>query len=506
MKTTHHTPEQIIKIIEQAEKGAQTIAAVCREHGIAENTFYRWRKTYDGARPMRQQQIDLIVAALCPFADFIPTWSDNIELDTKRWLALTDEQRQILGDIGTRQRLVIDGRSGTGKTVIASVYARDLTTAGRKVLFVLYNRLIRERLDRELRPVGVEVVTFHSLCARAAFRLGWSADDTQAWYLAEGSAALEDALRYGLLEPKDVLILDEAQALRPNWITSLTEWFSNRPILACCDETQVFAFEQPTSSAELATLIGASSPYPLTQSLRSPRAVFDRLRQTLPLPTHPWTTPRPPQKGELEEHIVTEPLKMLQQILRELRNESVSVEAIAVIHTDEKPIYEPDVASVAGITVPATQFRGMEAPVVIVYDRAAGCRPRFGPATATTTSATTHQRTPSSHQSCSRSVPLKRGLNAYFPAILTDTCIKSGNSRLPCVRLYIQAVTIAKLRTLVAHGRPFCQSYSSPKSGRCQIACSTPSSRLPARMCAQPSGVGAQTHARPAPHPGQSAG
>jgi putative transposase len=48
MKTTNHTPEQIIKILEQAEKSEQTIAAVCREHGIAENTFYRWRKTYGG--------------------------------------------------------------------------------------------------------------------------------------------------------------------------------------------------------------------------------------------------------------------------------------------------------------------------------------------------------------------------------------------------------------------------------------------------------------------------
>ena len=46
MKTTTHTAEQIIKIIEQAEKGEQSIAAICREHGIAENTFYRWRKAY----------------------------------------------------------------------------------------------------------------------------------------------------------------------------------------------------------------------------------------------------------------------------------------------------------------------------------------------------------------------------------------------------------------------------------------------------------------------------
>jgi putative transposase len=48
MKTNQHTAEQIIKILEQAEKGEQTITAVCRAHGIAENTFYRWRKAYGG--------------------------------------------------------------------------------------------------------------------------------------------------------------------------------------------------------------------------------------------------------------------------------------------------------------------------------------------------------------------------------------------------------------------------------------------------------------------------
>ncbi len=48
MQTRQHTPEQIIKILEQAAKGEHSISAVCREHGIAENTFYRWRKAYGG--------------------------------------------------------------------------------------------------------------------------------------------------------------------------------------------------------------------------------------------------------------------------------------------------------------------------------------------------------------------------------------------------------------------------------------------------------------------------
>jgi putative transposase len=57
MKSSQHSAEQIIKIIQQAEKGEQTIAAVCREHGIAENTFYRWRKAYGGMSVSEAQRL-----------------------------------------------------------------------------------------------------------------------------------------------------------------------------------------------------------------------------------------------------------------------------------------------------------------------------------------------------------------------------------------------------------------------------------------------------------------
>ena len=48
MKLNHHTAEQIITILDQALTGKQTVASICRDYGIAENTFYRWRKTYSG--------------------------------------------------------------------------------------------------------------------------------------------------------------------------------------------------------------------------------------------------------------------------------------------------------------------------------------------------------------------------------------------------------------------------------------------------------------------------
>ena len=48
MKSGQYTAEQIIKILDQAQKGEKTVAVICREHGIAEATFYRWRNAYGG--------------------------------------------------------------------------------------------------------------------------------------------------------------------------------------------------------------------------------------------------------------------------------------------------------------------------------------------------------------------------------------------------------------------------------------------------------------------------
>jgi putative transposase len=48
MKANQHTADQIIRILAQAEQGTQTVGEVCREYGIAETTFYRWRNAYGG--------------------------------------------------------------------------------------------------------------------------------------------------------------------------------------------------------------------------------------------------------------------------------------------------------------------------------------------------------------------------------------------------------------------------------------------------------------------------
>jgi putative transposase len=47
VKGTRHSEEQIIAILKQGEGGMAT-SELCRQHGIAEQTYYRWKAKYGG--------------------------------------------------------------------------------------------------------------------------------------------------------------------------------------------------------------------------------------------------------------------------------------------------------------------------------------------------------------------------------------------------------------------------------------------------------------------------
>ena len=47
MKTSRFTESQILSGLRQAE-GGMAVAALCREHGISNATFYKWRAKYGG--------------------------------------------------------------------------------------------------------------------------------------------------------------------------------------------------------------------------------------------------------------------------------------------------------------------------------------------------------------------------------------------------------------------------------------------------------------------------
>ena len=48
MGTKRRTEEEIVEILREAEKSDLSVAEICRTYGIADVTFYKWRKRYGG--------------------------------------------------------------------------------------------------------------------------------------------------------------------------------------------------------------------------------------------------------------------------------------------------------------------------------------------------------------------------------------------------------------------------------------------------------------------------
>ncbi len=48
MKKSKFTEGQIVKILMETEITGKTIADVCREYGIAQSTYYKWKTKYGG--------------------------------------------------------------------------------------------------------------------------------------------------------------------------------------------------------------------------------------------------------------------------------------------------------------------------------------------------------------------------------------------------------------------------------------------------------------------------
>jgi putative transposase len=57
MKQGQFNNEQIVALLQEAERGEKTVAALCKERGISEATFYAWRKKFGGLQTRDIQRL-----------------------------------------------------------------------------------------------------------------------------------------------------------------------------------------------------------------------------------------------------------------------------------------------------------------------------------------------------------------------------------------------------------------------------------------------------------------
>jgi hypothetical protein len=116
-------------------------------------------------------------------------------------------------------RLRVTGTAGSGKTQLALNVLSDAIAAGRRPLYVCYNRPLADHIAR-IAPAGCRVATYHQLCDRLYRASGQTPDFSRPGAFQ----ALETFMAHYQPDSEavcDELIVDEGQDFQPDWKDNL---------------------------------------------------------------------------------------------------------------------------------------------------------------------------------------------------------------------------------------------------------------------------------------------
>ncbi|MFJ5395101.1 AAA family ATPase [Pectobacterium parvum] len=328
-----------------------------------------WKNTLN-IRRMSDVKEKQLINTLCPQYDGTPKWGTRVFFDNKIWLPLTNEQNEVVVTACKHSRMLITGWPGTGKTLIGITITREMVSRGMRVLVLTFNSLLAEYLTKQLNFNHAEctVLTWHSLCAIARRQLGITNENrNEDWYKTGCLDDIKTAFERGMSENYDVLVIDECQALRPEWCKYLVDWFSGKKIIAFCDETQLFPFESGIDLRQLCDLLEVESPFLLTIALRTPKVITERLLSVRPV-SYQLHSLRENEPEALEEIVLSEDWS-LSELINKLILEGVKKDDIVALYRFNLPLsYEIVFSEYEIKSELISRYRGLESPVIIILD------------------------------------------------------------------------------------------------------------------------------------------
>lgn len=181
---------------------------------LSEQPAARWFNEVD--RFPNLQQAAAIARILRPCFEFGEKAPDRRARQQAEILRYTEEQFAALDTMADNDRVLFTGPAGTGKTVLALEAARRAANAGKKVLFVCYNRLLGRWLSQQpaVQCSSVSAGTFHQYLLGLA-GITPPAEPGGSFWNCELPEAAAETLLGGHADAAgfDILIADEVQDL-----------------------------------------------------------------------------------------------------------------------------------------------------------------------------------------------------------------------------------------------------------------------------------------------------
>lgn len=108
----------------------------------------------------------LLRKVLCPSFDLVPALSFEHDLKKQVFHKMLSEQTCVLNYLVEQKTAVIQGAAGTGKTLIALEKARRHAENGEKVLFLCYNKFLREFIASSCPHENIDFYTIDGFACK----------------------------------------------------------------------------------------------------------------------------------------------------------------------------------------------------------------------------------------------------------------------------------------------------------------------------------------------------
>lgn len=129
------------------------------------NIFRYWEKRkYKDKGKLSVQDVKNVVNFLRGDFVFVPMLSDRLNDVEKKLVRLTYEQTQLMQALSMNAHLMIEGKAGTGKTLLATDYAKKRASEGKKVLYLTFNKNLSNNVNSQIGEFeNLKVINIHAL-------------------------------------------------------------------------------------------------------------------------------------------------------------------------------------------------------------------------------------------------------------------------------------------------------------------------------------------------------